>query len=122
MSLPATYSNKCRIGNWSEEISYEQAKLEDLRSKGIESDLEYVKFQKKIEHNVQKVPLSYNADNLLRSGDHVMLYNCKNTGVLLIDVSDKVHTVNAGEFAFGNGFLQRGSRFDIWPTIPGSCR
>ena len=69
---------------------------QDYDAKVANKQLPFAKTMTKYETSYKKVPWSYSADGLLRSGDSVMLKNKCTDGWLVMDMGDRVLGVEEG--------------------------
>lgn len=84
------YSYKCKIGNWSEDQQLEALKLKEFLDKKAKGQLTITAYQQRLKHCLQSVNLTNSQDGFIHFGDQILCYNAKTTGILSIDVSEKV--------------------------------
>lgn len=79
------YSAGTLLGNWSEEISLNKAKMDDFKTKTASGSSNLRKLQNKMSKCTTQVPLVYAGDGSLRFGDSVMFGNLQSSSVLVCD-------------------------------------
>jgi len=84
------YNPRCRVGNWSEDLEAEEAKIREFLDKKAKGQLAIASFQAKMDHALQQVSISFANDGQLRFGDHVLVYSSQTTGLLSTDLSDNI--------------------------------
>ncbi len=67
------YSSKTKIGNWCEDQSLEAAKLQNYLARKRDGQLLATQAKVRSDVQMQRVPLTYTADGLLRFGDTIQL-------------------------------------------------
>eukprot|EP01036_Dinobryon_divergens_P042192 gene42192-56038_t len=73
------YSATTRVGNWYEDISLENAKIEEFQSRSKTGSLQVRKLREKISKCSQLVPHTFSEDGIIRFGDYIILEH-DNTG------------------------------------------
>jgi Ca2+-binding EF-hand superfamily protein len=84
------YSHKTRIGNWCEDMSIEEVKLNDFMHKKKKGTLLTVSAGLQEDVTLQSVPLSYSADGCVRFGDSVQLQSLATNGKLGCNTFEKL--------------------------------
>lgn len=79
------YSAGTLLGNWSEEISLNKAKLDDFKARSASGSSNLRKLQTKMSKCSTQVPLVFTEDGSLRFGDTVMFGNLQTSSVLVCD-------------------------------------
>jgi hypothetical protein len=90
MAGGAKYSASTRIGNWQEEISLEEAKVENFRKRSATGSLSLRKLENKMAICNENVPLTYSSDGYLRFGDTIMLQHATSGSILACDPFEQV--------------------------------
>ena len=71
------YSNRVRIGNWSEDFELERLRMQDFLRRKASGDLTVTKFQARISKTIAPVALNASADGNVHFGDTILLYSVK---------------------------------------------
>ena len=87
------YSLKTRVGNWSEDIDSGANSQKDYLDKKNSGKLLINQQQATFAKAFARAPLTYAADGYLRYGDNVMLMCKKTNGTLVIDLGEKIVSV-----------------------------
>eukprot|EP00742_Colponemidia_sp_Colp-10_P000862 GILJ01000935.1.p1 GENE.GILJ01000935.1~~GILJ01000935.1.p1 ORF type:complete len:483 (-),score=72.03 GILJ01000935.1:146-1594(-) len=87
------FNPKCRIGNWSEDIELEEARLKDYLRRKQRGELLINKTQRKLAKSLAPVELSVSPDGFLRFGDNIMFLNAKTKAFLAVDIWEKLKKV-----------------------------
>ena len=69
------YSNRVRIGNWSEDFELERIRMQDFLLKKSRGELTVTKFQARIGKTMVPVPLTPSDDGNVHFGDSILLYS-----------------------------------------------
>ena len=86
------YSNKTKIGNWSEDLSLQEVRLAEYLKQKASGNLLAAQDRKQEILFTSRVPHSYAGDNRVRFGDTIMLQNQLTTGMLASNLDTKVQT------------------------------
>ena len=82
------FNPKCRIGNWSEDVALQEAKMEQYFRAKNSGNLISEKISRKMNVHLQKCKLS--SGDVIQFGDIVMLQNKDTLGYLSFDLDDDV--------------------------------
>lgn len=88
------FSPTTRIGNWQEELSMEEAKIENFQKRSATGSLSLRKLERKMAVCTEVVPHSYSPDGVVRFGDSVILRHDVSGSVLACDPFEAVPVTN----------------------------
>jgi len=89
------YQRKVKLGNWSEDLELEDARLKDYLLKKERGQLKCTQQEQRFAHVLQSTVLfSARNDGLVHFGDIVMLFNQATDGCLACDLQDKSTPTN----------------------------
>eukprot|EP00164_Ancoracysta_twista_P004453 GFYU01006007.1.p1 GENE.GFYU01006007.1~~GFYU01006007.1.p1 ORF type:complete len:406 (-),score=144.66 GFYU01006007.1:561-1778(-) len=84
------YGTGVRIGNWSEDWSLQDTRIQQFQLRKTRGLLHSTAAEEKLAHDLQPVHLTpLHGDQALRFGDSVMVYNVATEGVLATDLDDR---------------------------------
>ena len=88
------FQHGTRIGNWVEDREQEEIKLKDYMSKKEKGQLCVNNTEAKFAKSLKRVPQTYSESGQLKIGDHIMLLNKQNNGFLVMDLGEKITSLD----------------------------
>lgn len=92
------YHHKTRIGNWNEDFELNVIKDGDYNAKKNAGQLPFEKTMVTFEKETKRVPWTYPADGLLRSGNSIMMQNKATNGHLVMDINERQQGADGDAF------------------------
>jgi len=84
------YASKVKVGNWSEDVELETARLKDFLARKDRGELKCTKAEARFARALAGVDLRGRGDGLVHFGDSVMLMNQTTNGCIAVDMEEQL--------------------------------